>query len=80
VFNLQTTEGWYEADGLIVSNCRCTAQPVYSHADAEALTDNPLRQDWDRVTAGLSGKDALNAWRRWWNKEHPDALGSHLAA
>lgn len=61
-------------------HCRCTAMPRYSRQDAEALLDSPLRQDWDRVTAGLSGKDALNAWRRWWNKEHPDALGSHLAA
>lgn len=60
--------------------CRCTAQAVFSHRDAEALTDSPLRQQWDDATAGLSGKDALNAWRRWWNKEHPDALGSHLAA
>lgn len=53
---------------------------VFSHADAEALTDNPLRQQWDDATAGLSGKDALNAWRRYWNKAHPDAVGSHLAA
>jgi hypothetical protein len=66
----------FEAHGL----CRCKPQAVFSHKDAEALEDNPLRQQWDRVTAGYGGKDAINAWRRWWNKEHPDALGSHLAA
>lgn len=60
--------------------CRCSAQAVFSKRDAEALTDNPLRQQWDQATAGLSGKDALNAWRRYWNKAHPDAIGSHLAA
>jgi hypothetical protein len=62
------------------SHCRCSAMAVFSHSDAEALTDNPLRQQWDQVTRGLSGRDALNAWRRWWNSEHPDAMGSHLAA
>lgn len=28
VFNLSTAEGWYVANGLIVSNCRCTVAPV----------------------------------------------------
>jgi hypothetical protein len=37
LYNFQTAEGWYEADGIIVSNCRCTASPeissrVYSRA------------------------------------------------
>lgn len=28
VFNLHTTEGWYSAGGLIVSNCACTVLPI----------------------------------------------------
>lgn len=28
VFNLSTAEGWYVANGIIVSNCRCTVSPV----------------------------------------------------
>jgi hypothetical protein len=28
VFNLETTEGWYSANGVIVHNCRCALTPV----------------------------------------------------
>lgn len=28
VFNLETSAGWYFADGIIVHNCRCTIMPV----------------------------------------------------
>lgn len=28
VFNLQTTAGWYIAEGIIVHNCRCTWKPI----------------------------------------------------
>lgn len=33
VFNLHTDEGWYSANGLIVSNCVCEVLPVYQGAD-----------------------------------------------
>lgn len=33
VYNLETTSGWYMADNLVHSNCRCTL--VYVEADAE---------------------------------------------
>lgn len=61
-------------------HCRCTAQAVFSKQDAEALANSPLRQQWDQVTRGLSGKDAISAWRKWWNQQNPGALGAHLAA
>lgn len=32
VFNLRTAEGWYAAAGVIVSNCGCSAEPVYDPA------------------------------------------------
>lgn len=44
-------------------NCRCTAEPLYDHED-----DPPdvvaLRDQWNETTAGLSGRAALNAFRR----------------
>lgn len=27
MFNLQTDEGWYSADGIVAHNCRCVALP-----------------------------------------------------
>jgi hypothetical protein len=33
VFNLHTNEGWYSANGVIVSNCVCEVLPVYQGAD-----------------------------------------------
>lgn len=33
MFNLHTDEGWYSANGLIVSNCVCEVLPVYNGAD-----------------------------------------------
>lgn len=33
VYNLHTDEGWYSANGLIVSNCVCEVLPVYQGAD-----------------------------------------------
>lgn len=30
VFNLQTAEGWYDANSLVVSNCSCSAEPVFN--------------------------------------------------
>jgi hypothetical protein len=75
VFKTEQSAGFKAHD-----HCRCSAAAVWSHSDAEALRNNELQQQWQEVTAGRSGKDALNAWRRWWNKEHPEAVGSHLAA
>jgi len=58
------------------NHCRCTAMPVFSARDAEALAHNDLRRQWDQVTRGLSGKDALRAWRRYWESRNPGVLGS----
>jgi hypothetical protein len=56
--------------------CRCVAAPVFSWADARASKNNPLRRQWDQVTLGLSGKDAIRAWRRYWESQNPGVLGS----
>lgn len=44
-------------------NCRCSAEPLYDHED-ESPDVLALREQWNDVTAGLSGKAALNAFRR----------------
>lgn len=44
--------------------CTCSAEPIF-HADEQEPPDViALRELWDRSTRGLSGKDALNAFRR----------------
>ena len=64
-----------QAGFMAHNNCRCTAAPVFSQQDAEALADNDLYQQWKKATAGHSGKYALRAWRRYWDAQHPDAPG-----
>jgi hypothetical protein len=63
VFNLRTSEGWYAANSLVVSNCSCQAEPEFegSVLPAKSLEFADL---WSRSTPGLSGKDAENAFRR----------------
>lgn len=46
-------------------NDGCTAVPLYAHEDEPAEVDD-LYHHWNKVTAGLSGREALNAWRRSW--------------
>lgn len=41
VYNLQTVEGWYSAQGIIVSNCTCTVVEVVGDED---LTEQELAQ------------------------------------
>jgi hypothetical protein len=58
------------------NHCRCTAAPCWSREDAKALRNGPLAQEWQQATAGYSGKDALRAWRRYWDAQHPSLLSS----
>lgn len=43
----------------------CTAVPLYAHEDEPVEVDDMFEQ-WQQATAGLSGREALNAWRRYW--------------
>jgi hypothetical protein len=66
-----------QAAGFLAHNhCRCSAAPCWSREDAKALRNGPLAQEWQKVTQGLSGQDARNAWRRYWDAEHPSLLSS----
>lgn len=52
-------QSYHDGDG-------CTAVPLY--ADEEEPEDvDQLYDQWNKATAGLSGREALNAWRRYWD-------------
>lgn len=67
VYRSEQSATYAEGD-LYHDNCNCYAEPVYSR---EQYASSPLyelnrryQEEWPRVTAGLSGKDALRAWRK----------------
>ena len=37
VYNLQTKEGWYTANGILTHNCRCSASPIPADDYTEAI-------------------------------------------
>ncbi len=41
VFNLTSSEGWYSANGLIVSNCDCKHVPAADAGDVDSVRTNP---------------------------------------
>lgn len=57
VFSVDTAD--FEAH----DHCSCTAEVAYEGSQMP-LTSQALRSQWDTVTAGLSGDDALNAFRQ----------------
>lgn len=70
-----------QAAGFLAHNrCHCSAAPAFSAEDVKALRDNDLYQQWKQATRGYSGKNALNAWRRYWESTHPGVLGAPVAA
>ena len=50
------------ADFQAHDHCSCTAEPAYPGSRMTATADR-FREQWDRTTRGLSGDDALNAFR-----------------
>lgn len=69
VYNFQTSEGWYRADGIIVSNCACQAWPAFTLNEPFVGIAEKLYDDWLRITRGTGGRNAVNTWRRWWEAE-----------
>jgi hypothetical protein len=60
----------FDADGdMYHDNCKCYAEPVYSEEQEASDPSYALNREykilWPKVTKGLSGKDALAAWRRY---------------
>ncbi len=62
------------------SHCRCEAAPCYSKEDAKALRDSGLAQEWQQATEGYSGKDALKAWRRYWDGKDREPIAAPSVA
>ena len=50
-------------------HCACIAAPVFSRDEAWLGHARDLSDEWERVTAGLSGADARRAWRRHWEAQ-----------
>ena len=50
-------------------HCGCTALPVWDPDDPHLAHADELYDQWAQVTAGTSGKDAINAWRRHWTNK-----------
>lgn len=64
VYNLQTEQGWYRADGVVVSNCHCGILPVFRGQRFEL---SPHAARWDEIyreyAQGHPG-DQLRLFRR----------------
>lgn len=61
-------DGYNEGD-LYHRNCNCYSEPIFSITDYKTNPRYALNREyealWPKVTKGYSGKDALNAWRRY---------------
>jgi hypothetical protein len=55
------------------NHCQCVPVPVFDKDTIKLLRDSDLALQWKKVTKGLSGRDARNAWRRWWDKAGREA-------
>jgi hypothetical protein len=51
------------------NHCACVPVPVFTKEDVKLLRDSDLALQWQQVTKGLSGGDARNAWRRYWDRQ-----------
>lgn len=48
-------------------HCGCQAVPIWDPGDSRLDRADDLYDQWVKVTAGTSGRDAINAWRRYWD-------------
>lgn len=49
--------------------CACVAVPAFTLDEPFVGAAEKLYEDWRRVTRGSGGRDAVNAFRRWWEAE-----------
>lgn len=67
------TEAFNELMTRFHPNCDCKVVPVFDRNDWQGREDYLEAQEtWKRVTKGLSGRDALNAFRRAIEDNHVD--------
>jgi hypothetical protein len=50
-------------------HCGCQAWPAFTLDEPFVGLADKLYEDWRRETRGTGGKDAVNAFRRWWESE-----------
>ncbi|MGH3637002.1 MAG: hypothetical protein ACRDTS_23550, partial [Mycobacterium sp.] len=58
VYNLETSGGWYSANGFIVHNCRCRLSPWFGHDTEGALS---ITHDWAGAIAEARTKGDMVA-------------------
>lgn len=63
----------YSAGFAAHNHCMCTAIPVFSHSQVIPRAAQ-LQDEWQTVTARLSGVAARRAWREYWDGRRPGAM------
>jgi hypothetical protein len=63
VYNLQTTEEWYIANGIVVYNCRCSPVPVVDGMNPLGSGEDWLRGQPGEVQEALVPKSLYPEWR-----------------
>lgn len=65
VYNLQTVNGWYSANGIIVHNCRCSAVPALIRPVGRVPIDGEgwLRGQSRETQAAVLGVEGAERWR-----------------
>lgn len=73
IFYKSKASAGFKSDGdLYHDNCHCVAEPVFTmqqYASERFDLNRQYDAEWPVVTKGLAGKDALNAWRRYINRQ-----------
>lgn len=65
----------YTTDFEAHDHCACSVEPVYAGSRMPARSEEYLEL-WERSTAGLSGGDAFNAFRRALEAPEPEAIAA----
>lgn len=49
VYNLQTTSGWFVANGIITHNCDCSVVPIIGNRDPGRVINRPVLDAWKQA-------------------------------
>lgn len=72
MYNLTSSEGWYSANGLIVSNCDCVHVPASQARDVDPLRTHPddyfrsLSEAEQNRLFGAAASDAIRSGTPMW--------------
>jgi len=63
VYDLQTPDGWYLADGIVVHNCRCTAAPILPEQEPfQSRGEDWFNQQDEATQEQIMGPDRLELY------------------